>query len=119
MANLSVRVGELALRNPVMPASGCFAIEYGEALDFDRLGALVIKSVSPKSRAGNPTPRVTEAYSGMLNSIGIPSKGLEYYRREVLPPYTRFDTPVVVSISADTVDEFARQWRKCRCPKWW
>ena len=107
MANLSVRVGDVALRNPVMPASGCFAIEYGEALDFDRLGALVIKSVSPKSRAGNPTPRVTEAYSGMLNSIGIPSKGLEYYRREVLPPYTRFDTPVVVSISADTVDEFA------------
>lgn len=108
MANLNVRVGELSLRNPVMPASGCFAIEYAEALDFNNLGALVIKSVSPKSRAGNPTPRVTEAYSGMLNSIGIPSKGLDYYRREVLPPYTRFDTPVVVSISADTVDEFAQ-----------
>ncbi|GAA4356413.1 dihydroorotate dehydrogenase [Variovorax defluvii] len=107
MANLAVRVGEFCLRNPVMPASGCFAIEYAEALDLNNLGALVIKSVSPKSRAGNPTPRVTEAYSGMLNSIGIPSKGLDYYRREVLPAYTRYDTPVVVSISADTVDEFA------------
>jgi dihydroorotate dehydrogenase (NAD+) catalytic subunit len=107
LADLSVRVGELALRNPVMPASGCFAIEYAEALDFNNLGALVIKSVSPKSRAGNPTPRVTEAHGGMLNSIGIPSKGLSYYRESVLPPYTRFDTPVVVSISADTVDEFA------------
>lgn len=108
MAKLNVRVGELGLRNPVMPASGCFAIEYAEALDFNHLGALVIKSVSPKSRAGNPTPRVTESYSGMLNSIGIPSKGLDHYRRNVLPPYTRFDTPVVVSISADTVDEFAQ-----------
>lgn len=107
MANLSVRVGDTCLRNPVMPASGCFAIEYAEALDFNHLGALVIKSVSPKSRAGNPTPRVAETHGGMLNSIGIPSKGLDYYRREVLPAYTQYDTPVVVSISADTVDEFA------------
>lgn len=108
MADLNVKVGDVALRNPVMPASGCFAIEYAEALDFNRLGALVIKSVSPKPRAGNPTPRVTETPGGMMNSIGIPSKGLEHYRREVLPPYTRFDTPVVVSVSADTVDEFAQ-----------
>ena len=107
MANLSVRVGDTSLRNPVMPASGCFAIEYTEALDFNNLGALVVKSVSPKSRAGNPTPRVAETHGGMLNSIGIPSKGLDYYRREVLPAYTQYDTPVVVSISADTVDEFA------------
>ncbi|MEO8857196.1 MAG: dihydroorotate dehydrogenase [Burkholderiaceae bacterium] len=107
MANLKVKVGEVNLRNPVMPASGCFAIEYAEALDLNKLGALVIKSVSPKCRAGNPTPRVTETPSGMLNSIGIPSKGLDYYRREVLPAYTCFDTPVVVSISADTVEEFA------------
>jgi dihydroorotate dehydrogenase (NAD+) catalytic subunit len=108
LADLRVNVGDVSLRNPVMPASGCFAIEYAEALDFNRLGALVIKSVSPQSRAGNPTPRVTETHGGMMNSIGIPSKGLEHYRREVLPPYTQFDTPVVVSISADTVDEFAQ-----------
>lgn len=107
MADLNVRIGELELRNPVMPASGCFAIEYSEALDLGRLGALVVKSVSPVSRAGNPTPRVSEAHAGMLNSIGIPSKGLAHYRREVLPAYTAFGTPVVVSISADTVDEFA------------
>lgn len=108
MADLKVQVGALHLRNPVMPASGCFAIEYAEALDLNGLGALVIKSVSPTCRAGNPTPRVAEAYGGMLNAIGIPSKGLDYYRREVLPAYTRYDTPVVVSISADTADEFAQ-----------
>jgi dihydroorotate dehydrogenase (NAD+) catalytic subunit len=107
LADLTVRIGELELRNPVMPASGCFAIEYSEALDLGRLGALVIKSVSPACRAGNPTPRVSEAHGGMLNSIGIPSKGLDHYRREVLPAYTHHGTPVIVSISADTVDEFA------------
>jgi dihydroorotate dehydrogenase (NAD+) catalytic subunit len=117
LADLNVKVGDVALRNPVMPASGCFAIEYAEALDFNRLGALVIKSVSPKPRAGNPTPRVTETHGGMMNSIGIPSKGLEHYRREVLPPYTRFDTPVVVSISADTVDEFAQAIEEMSLPE--
>lgn len=117
MANLTVRVGDLTLRNPVMPASGCFAIEYREALDLNRLGALVIKSVSPKSRAGNPTPRVAETYSGMLNSIGIPSKGLEYYRSQVLPPYTQYDTPVVVSISADTAEEFAAACEEMSLPE--
>jgi dihydroorotate dehydrogenase (NAD+) catalytic subunit len=117
LADLNVKVGDVALRNPVMPASGCFAIEYAEALDFNHLGALVIKSVSPKPRAGNPTPRVTETHGGMMNSIGIPSKGLEHYRREVLPPYTRFDTPVVVSISADTVDEFAQAIEEMSLPE--
>lgn len=117
MANLKVRLGDLCLRNPVMPASGCFAIEYSESLDFNNLGALVIKSVSPKSRAGNPTPRVTETYGGMLNSIGIPSKGLDYYRNHVLPPYTQFKTPVVVSISADTVDEFAEAVAEMSLPE--
>jgi dihydroorotate dehydrogenase (NAD+) catalytic subunit len=107
LADLSVRVGGLSLRNPVMPASGCFAIEYREALDLNRLGAMVVKSVSPQSRSGNPTPRVAESHGGMLNSIGIPSNGLDYYRRQVLPPYLAYDTPVVVSISAETADEFA------------
>ncbi|AQH03017.1 dihydroorotate dehydrogenase B catalytic subunit [Burkholderia sp. KK1] len=117
MANLTTRVGDMILRNPVMPASGCFAIEYQEALDLNRLGALVIKSVSLKSRAGNPTPRVADSYSGMLNSIGIPSKGLDYYQEHVLPPYLKFDTPVVVSISADTADEFADACEQMSLPE--
>lgn len=117
MADLSVRIGALTLRNPVMPASGCFAIEYREALDLNRLGALVIKSVSPSPRAGNPTPRVAETPRGMLNSIGIPGKGLDYYRREVLPPYTRYDTPIVVSVSADTADAFAQACETLSLPE--
>ena len=117
MANLCVTLGDVSLRNPVMPASGCFAIEYAEALDLNSLGALVIKSVSPNTRAGNPTPRVAEVGSGMINSIGIPSKGLKYFLEHVLPPYTKFDTPVVVSISADTVDEFAEAAAQVSLPQ--
>jgi dihydroorotate dehydrogenase (NAD+) catalytic subunit len=116
MVDLTVDLDGLRLRSPIMPASGCFAIEYAEALDFGELGALVVKSVSPRSRAGNPTPRVAETASGMLNSIGIPSKGLDYFLRHVLPPYLRFGTPVVVSISADTVDEFARAAARVSVP---
>jgi dihydroorotate dehydrogenase (NAD+) catalytic subunit len=108
MVDLAVDLGGLSLCSPIMPASGCFAIEYAEALDFNQLGALVIKSVSPRSRPGNPTPRVTETAAGMLNSIGIPSKGLDYFLDHVLPPYLQFRTPVVVSVSADTVGEFAQ-----------
>ncbi|MCZ2498711.1 dihydroorotate dehydrogenase [Xylophilus sp. Kf1] len=117
MADLSVRVGSLALRNPVMPASGCFAVEYREALDFSQLGALVVKSVSPRARAGNPTPRVAETRGGLLNSIGIPGQGLDHYRREVLPAYVGFGTPVVVSLSADTADEFAEAAARLSLPE--
>lgn len=107
LANLAVKIGSLVLRNPVMPASGCFAIEYQEALNLNNLGALVLKSVSPKIRSGNPTPRVAETHGGMLNSIGIPSKGLDHYIEHILPAYTLFDSPVIASVSADTVEEFA------------
>lgn len=117
MTDLAVTLGTLRLRNPVMPASGCFAHEYGEALDLEQLGALVIKSVSPRARAGNPTPRVAEASAGMLNSIGIPSQGIDYYLQRVLPHYTRYATPVVVSVSADTVEEFAAACRRLSLPE--
>ena len=100
-----------------MPASGCFAIEYREAVDLSRLGALVIKSVSPASRPGNPTPRVAETGNGMLNSIGIPSRGIDYYRAHVLPPYTQYDTPVVVSVSADTAIDFALACEQLSLPE--
>lgn len=106
--DLTVSVGGVTLRNPVMPASGCFAIEYREALDLNRLGALVVKSVSPTCRPGNPMPRVAEAAGGMLNAIGIPSRGLAYYRSHVLPEYLQYDTPVIVSISGDTAEDFAQ-----------
>ncbi|MGE0874697.1 MAG: dihydroorotate dehydrogenase [Burkholderiales bacterium] len=107
MADLQVRIGALSLKNPVMPASGCFAHEYAAAMDLARLGALVTKSVTPKRRIGNPVPRVAETDAGMLNSIGIPSSGLLHYVDKVLPRYAGLPVPIVASVSADTADEFA------------
>ena len=107
MADLRVRIGSLELKNPVMPASGCFAHEYADAMDLSSLGAIVTKSVTPKRRIGNPVPRVAETDAGMLNSIGIPSSGLLYYVDKIAPHYRDVDAPLVASVSADTADEFA------------
>ncbi|MFO1363469.1 MAG: dihydroorotate dehydrogenase [Burkholderiales bacterium] len=108
MVDLSVRVGALTLKNPVMPASGCFSHEFGQVFDLGRLGALVTKSVTPKLRKGNPIPRVAEVSQGMLNSIGIPSKGIDHYVRETVPLFAAHSSPLVASVSADTVAEFAQ-----------
>jgi dihydroorotate dehydrogenase (NAD+) catalytic subunit len=105
--NLGVSIGSVLLKNPVMPASGCFAHEYADAMDLARLGALVTKSVTPKRRIGNPVPRVAETDSGMLNSIGIPSNGLLYYVDNIVPRYAGVPAPLVASVSADTAEEFA------------
>jgi dihydroorotate dehydrogenase (NAD+) catalytic subunit len=104
---MRVRIGSLILKNPVMPASGCFAHEYVQAMDLGRLGALVTKSVTPKRRIGNPVPRVAETDAGMLNSIGIPSNGLLYYVDRIVPHYAGVPEPLVASVSADTAEEFA------------
>ena len=104
--DLAVDVGRLRLANPVMPASGTFAEGLAKVLPFDRLGALVTKTITAQLRDGNPTPRVAEVEAGMLNSIGIPSKGVDYFLTEVLPFYRQFKTPLIVSISAPSVEAF-------------
>src|SRR6516164_6659366 len=105
--DLSVRVGGLSLRNPVMPASGTFAEGLDRVMDFNRLGAFVTKTITRELRTGNPLPRVVERPGSLINAIGIPSKGVAHFVKETLPYYARYDTPLVVSISAPTADGFA------------
>ena len=105
--DLSVDIGSLRLANPVMPASGTFAEGLDRIIDFDALGAVVTKTITRELRAGNPLPRVAEQPDGLLNSIGIPSRGLGEFFAKTLPFYRRFATPLVVSISAPTVEGFA------------
>lgn len=105
--DLSVNIGSLRLQNPVMPASGTFAEGLDRVIDFNRLGALVTKTITRELRAGNPLPRVVEQPDSMINSIGIPSKGLDHFIDETLPLYAPYSTPLVVSISAPTVEGFA------------
>ncbi|HEY8287862.1 MAG TPA: dihydroorotate dehydrogenase [Acetobacteraceae bacterium] len=107
MTDMSVKIGSLTLANPVMPASGTFAEGLGKAVDLNRIGALVTKTITRELRDGNPLPRVAEVTGGMLNAIGIPSKGVAYLLDETLPLYRRWTPPLVVSISAPTAEGFA------------
>jgi len=104
---LEVQIGGIHLKNPIMPASGAFGDEMGSVMDFNKLGAVVPKSITKHARGGNATPRVCEVNGGMLNSIGIQSKGLLYYLEHIIPAYKEYSTPLIASISADSVDEFA------------
>lgn len=105
--NMSVDIGGLVLKNPIMPASGAFGPEMDKAIDFNKLGALVPKSITMLPRPGNATPRVCETPAGMINSIGIQSKGIQYYMDNVVPYYSQYDAPLISSLSADSIDEFA------------
>jgi dihydroorotate dehydrogenase (NAD+) catalytic subunit len=107
MIDLSVRVGGLTLANPVMPASGTFAEGLDKVMDFNRLGAFVTKTITRELRAGNPLPRVVERPGGLINSIGIPSRGVPYFIDHTLPYYRKYQPPLVVSISAPTAEDFA------------
>ena len=107
-ADLSVRLGAMTLANPIMPASGTFSEDLADVFDLDLLGAHVLKTIMRGTRAGNPVPRVCDLQGGMLNAIGIPSKGIEDFRSRMLPYWQGYRAPLVVSISAHTLDEFAR-----------
>ena len=108
MLDLTTRIGALELKNPIMPASGTFSEELAEVFDLDLLGAHVTKTITREKRNGNPTPRVCEVQGSMLNSIGIPSKGLEAFKANIIPFYQKYNAPLVVSISAGSADEFAQ-----------
>lgn len=116
MVDLSVRIGGLRLASPVMPASGTFGPELAEVFDLDLLGALVTKSVTPDPRRGNPTPRVAETGQGLLNSIGIPGKGIAAWLAHDLPAWQRFAAPLVVSLSAPSAAAFAAAARALSVP---
>jgi dihydroorotate dehydrogenase (NAD+) catalytic subunit len=105
--DLSVHVGGLDLRNPVMPASGTFAEGLERVIDFNRLGAIVTKTITRELRTGNPLPRVVEQNGALINAIGIPSKGVAYFLEETMGHYSAYDTPLIVSISAPTAEGFA------------
>jgi dihydroorotate dehydrogenase (NAD+) catalytic subunit len=107
MVDLTTKIGNVVLKNPVMPASGTFSEELSAVFDIGVLGAHVAKTITAEIRSGNPTPRVSEVGYSMLNSIGIPSKGIQHFKDEILPLYQKYETPFVASISAPTVDEFA------------
>ena len=90
-----------------MPASGTFSEDLASVFDIDLLGAHVAKTITAEIRTGNATPRVSESGYNMLNSIGIPSKGIEDFKKNILPIYKEYNTPFVASVSAPSADGFA------------
>ena len=105
---------ELVLRNPVIPASGCFGYgqEYSHVIDIQRLGAFCSKGITMQSRSGNPMPRITETPAGMLNAIGLQNPGIDAFIRKYPPMWEKWDVPTIVNFSADTVEDFAIMARK-------
>jgi len=116
MVDLSVKVGALTLPNPILPASGTFSAEFANVIDLNRLGGLVSKTVSRNYRAGNPPPRVAEVDAGMINSIGLPTKGLHYFLETQLAEYRQFKVPLVCSITSEKIDDFAAMARDVSVP---
>ncbi len=107
--DLSVQLGPLHLKNPVMTASGTFGYgeEYADFIDLNRLGAIVVKGISLQPRAGNPPPRLVETSSGMINAIGLENVGADKFISVKLPYLRRFDVPIIVNIFGNTIEEYA------------
>lgn len=107
--NLSVKIGNLNLKNPVMVASGTFgyAREFKDFINLKKLGAIVTKTITIKARQGNPPPRTCETPAGMLNSIGLENPGIDRFIQDKIPFLQKLGIPVIVSIAAEaTPDEF-------------
>lgn len=105
---LSVEVAGIQLKNPIMPASGTFGYgeEYAPYLDLNGLGAVVTKGLSLNPKAGNPTPRICETVSGMLNAIGLQNVGIDTFIEKKMPFLEQFDTPVIVNFFGNTLEEY-------------
>ncbi|MCO7174641.1 dihydroorotate dehydrogenase [Sporolactobacillus kofuensis] len=111
---LDVHLPGLNLKNPVMPASGCFAFgaEYGDLYDLNELGAVIIKAATLEPRFGNPTPRVAETAAGMLNAIGLQNPGVDKIIRQELPRFEKLDVPVIANIAGSEMEDYIKTAEK-------
>ncbi|MBC7187443.1 MAG: dihydroorotate dehydrogenase [Calditrichaeota bacterium] len=113
-ADLQVAVGPLALKNPVLVASGTFGYgeEFAPYFDLSILGGVVTKTITLEPRAGNPPPRIAETTAGMLNSIGLANVGVEAFIRDKLPFLQQFSTAIIVNVAGRSAEEFQAVLRR-------
>lgn len=120
MANcLATNFLGLEMKTPLMGASGTFGfgLEYDDFLDFDNVGAIISKGITPLPRAGNPGVRIAETPAGMLNCIGLENPGVEVFLRDILPKVNAaYTTPLIVNMSAGTVEEYGELAKKLDVP---
>lgn len=106
--DLSVNIGSLKLRNPILLASGTvgYGNEISEFTDLNKIGGIVTKSLSLKPRKGNPPQRIVETPAGMLNAIGLTNVGVEVFLKEKIPFLKQYDVPIICNIAASTIEEY-------------
>ena len=109
MAELKVNIGRLALKNPVMTASGTFGygLEFQDFVQLDHLGGIIVKGTTLKPREGNDYPRMAETPSGMLNCVGLQNKGVNYFAEHIYPQIKDIDTNMIVNVSGSSPDDYA------------
>ena len=110
MAELSVNIGELKMKNPVMTASGTFGYgeEFSDFIDIARIGGVIVKSTTLHKREGNFYPRMAETPSGMLNAVGLQNKGVEYFANTIYPRIKDIDTNMIVNVSGSAIEDYVK-----------
>ena len=109
MLKTQVHIGRgLTIKNPVMTASGTFGygLEYGDFIDLNRLGGVLVKGTTLHTRQGNPYPRMAETPSGMLNAVGLQNKGVDYFCEHIYPTISGYDTAMIVNVSGSQVEDY-------------
>ena len=109
MADLKVNIGQLALKNPVMTASGTFGygLEFQDFVPLDEIGGIIVKGTTLHPREGNDYPRMAETASGMLNCVGLQNKGVDYFCEHIYPQVKDIDTNIIVNVSGSTPNDYA------------
>ena len=108
MADLSININGLDLKNPVLTASGTFGYgtEFQDFIQLDRLGGFIVKGTTLKHREGNPYPRMAETPSGMLNAVGLQNKGVDYFIKHIYPEIKDISTNILVNVSGSTIPDY-------------
>lgn len=109
MVKLGFAIGDLKFKNPVLTASGTFGYgsEFDDFFDVSRLGGIVVKGTTLEPREGNAYPRMDETPSGMLNSVGLQNKGIDYFEKNIYPKLSEYNTNVIVNINGSCIDDYA------------
>ena len=108
MVDLSVKIGQLELKNPVLTASGTFGYgeEFSDFIDLNRLGGFIVKGTTLNLREGNPYPRMVETPSGMLNAVGLQNKGVDYFIQHIYPRIKDVNSQIIVNVSGASIPDY-------------
>ncbi len=108
MADLKVNIAGVEWKNPITTASGTFGFgeEYGEYFNLSELGAICVKALSAKPRMGNPSPRIAETPSGILNSVGLQNPGAQYFLDNYLPELKKYDTKIIANLCGSSIEDY-------------